>query len=286
MDTDIYRKFDKFCLLLQSYLCIAAVFVLTFGAAVLLSSLSAEAQTVYYLNSNQLNDHSLNWSTSNYWSNADGSSSSNIPDDVNGCIFAVGDGYMLRTPEVDDPQTFPYNDLGEYNKLYIGYNHNASSFDTGYLNLKCESVIIDNLVLGNGVIDQGLYDSHVTLQGAITVNGNATIMINDESSREDRELTIESSIAGSGTLNFTTAYRESRIGFHLTNSSNSFNGSVVIDNKSSISFEAEDVFVNASDITSAGDLTINANQTFNGPVNSTGGSFNFNVTPVQLEDNS
>ena len=87
-------------------------------------------------------------------------------------------------------------------------------------------------------------------------------MINDESSHEDRLLTIESGISGSGTLNFTTAYRESRIGFHLASSSNSFNGSIVVDNKSSISFEAEDVFVNASSITSAGDLTISANQTF------------------------
>ncbi len=287
MDTDIYRKFDKYCLLLQSYLSIAAILLLTFGIDAILFSSSALAEPpVYYLNSDQLNDHSLNWSTSDYWSNADGSSPSNIPDNVNGCIFAVGDDYMLRTPEVDTPQTFPYNEMGEYNKLYLGYNHNASEFDTGYLNLKCESVKIDNLILGNGVIDQGLFNSHVTLQGAITVNGNATVMINDESSHEDRLLTIESSIAGSGTLNFKTAFRETRIGFHLASSSNSFDGSVVIDNKSSISFEAEDVFVNAASITSGGDLTINANQTFNGPVNCTDGSFKINVTPVQLADDS
>ncbi len=278
MDTDIYRKFDKYCLLLQSYLSIAAILLLTFGIDAILFSSSALAEPpVYYLNSDQLNDHSLNWSTSDYWSNADGSSPSNIPDNVNGCIFAVGDGYMLRTPEVDTPQTFPYNESGEYNKLYIGYNHNASEFDTGYLNLKCESVKIDNLVLGNGVIDQGLFNSHVTLQGAITVNGNATVMINDESSHEDRLLTIESSIAGSGTLNFKTAFRETRIGFHLASSSNLFSGSVVIDNKSSLSFEAEDVFVNASSITSSGDITIRADQTFNAPLNCTDdSSFTFN----------
>ena len=281
MDTDIDRKFDKYCLLLQSYLCIAAAFVLTFGAFAFLVSSSAEAQTVYYLLNDQSPLHYPNdWSTAGEWSGGI------APDSTNGAIFTVGDGYMLRTPEVNDPQTFPYNKPGEYNKLYIGYNHNASAFATGYLNLKCKSVRIDNLILGNGVIDQGLYNSHVTLQGAITVNGNATVMINDESSSENRLLTIESSISGSGTLNFTTAYKESRIGFHLASASNSFNGSVIIDNKSSLSFDAENVFVNASSITSAGDLTINANQTFNGPVNCTDGSFKINVTPVQLADDS
>ena len=85
MDTEIYRKFDKFCLLLQSYLCIAAVFVLAFGTVVFLFSPSAEAQTVYYLKNDQSTvGTSQTWLTAGDWSG------NKAPGSVNGAIFTVG----------------------------------------------------------------------------------------------------------------------------------------------------------------------------------------------------
>ena len=65
--------------------------------------------------------------------------------------------------------------------------------------------------------------------------------------------------------------------FKLASASNAFTGSVVIDKKSRVAFNAVDVFKNATSITNAGDITIRANQTFNAPLNCTDdSSFTFN----------
>ena len=264
MDTEIYRKFDKFCLLLQSYLCIAAVFVLTFGAAVLLSSPSAEAQTVYYLQ----NDQSP-MGTSQTWKTAADWSGGIAPGSTNGVIFTVGDGYMLRAPgnaNTSTPENFPYKNGGDYNWLYLGYNHDATAYNTGYLNIKCPTVVINKLVLGNGTVYNGNDNLALTIQGTILVNGNGTLKSNNTSASDTRSMTVESSISGAGTLNFNTGEKtndDTKIGFYLNPvDSSGFTGNVIIDGNSKVSFEKANVFANASSITSAGDLTLNTNQMF------------------------
>ena len=175
MDTDIYRKFDKYCLLLQSYLCIAAVFVLTFGAAVLLSSPSAEAQSVYYLSRDQsATSPSRNWNSTDSWSlpsdyptfypdNAH-PSGSYIPGSNNGAIYVVGydvpgpnendpPGIWLRTPNQGSgtSDTFLKNGSGADNWLYLGYELDSNgqpyipqnAGNLAVLNVKCQTLMIN-----------------------------------------------------------------------------------------------------------------------------------------------
>ncbi|MBR6435112.1 MAG: hypothetical protein IKS45_01260, partial [Thermoguttaceae bacterium] len=172
MDVNIYRQFDRYCQLVRSYLRITAAFVLTFGAAVFLFSPSVEAQTVYYLNNDQDGHRDHNWTTAADWSGGI------APGSTSGAIFTVGDRYMLRAPgdgNTSTPQTFQGND----NWLYLGYNHDATAYNTGYLNIKCPTVVIDRLVLGNGTVYNGNDDLALTLQGTITVNGSGTLKSNN-----------------------------------------------------------------------------------------------------------
>ena len=282
-----YRQFDKFCLMLRSYLRIAAVIVLTFGTSVFLFSSSAEAQTVYYLSRDQADkDLGLNWNYQN-WSPVsaypaiypDAPTSNNYkPVNNNGAIYTVGDGFWLRAPgnaNTSTPENFPYKNGGDYNWLYLGYNHDATAYETGYLNIKCPTVVIDKLVLGNGTVYNGNDNLALTIQGTILVNGNGTLKSNNTKASDTRSMTVESAISGAGTLNFNTGEKTndaSKIGFYLNpDDSSGFTGNVNIDDKSKVSFEKANVFANASSITSAGDLTLNANQTFNN-LSGSGGS--------------
>ena len=146
------------------------------------------------------------------------------------------------------------------------------------------------MVLGNGTIYQGNDNLSETIKGTtgnigtIDVRGNAYIHINNvlksDGKADTRNFTIESAITGSGTLNLTANNKTDSATdymFKLESSSNTFTGSVVIDKYSRVAFNAVDVFVDASSITSSGDITIRANQTFNAPLNCTNdSSFTFN----------
>ncbi|MBR6437017.1 MAG: autotransporter-associated beta strand repeat-containing protein, partial [Thermoguttaceae bacterium] len=245
------------------------------------------------------------WSTAGEWSGGI------APDSTNGAYFAVGDGNTLRVPciytyapndtehlnPIYEPKTFPFLDGGTINSLYLGYSLQNGQLvpDTGYLTIKIPETTIDDLVIGNGTVYQGnnitqkinneTVNVPETLHGNITVKGNATFNIKNGDSSDNRTMTIESSIGGDGTLNFTTGKKTSGAGFTIASSLNSFSGPVTIDNKTRVTFTGVDAFKNASSITSEGYLTINANQTFNGPLNCTKGEFNFKVTVVQEDGN-
>lgn len=280
MDTDIYRKFDKYCLLLQSYLCIAVMVILTLEAIAIpclsfaQGEQSEDTRTVYYLIQSQEEQPywSHNWSTASDWS--DGIA----PSDTTSAIFTVGDGKWVRPTAV-----FPAG-TGEGNSLYLGYKPDGTTYDSGILNVKV-STTINDLVLGNGTIYQGNDNTTETIRGSMTVNGNAYITIHNVDHSDHRNFKIESSISGAGTLNLTTNYKtDSIIGFHLVPvDSSGFTGSVVIDDQSRVAFDTTNVFVNAGSITSAGDLTINADQTFNAPLNCTGGSVTFHNANLVLK---
>ena len=282
MDTVRYRKFDKLYRSLRSCLRIAVLIVLTFGTIAIpclsfaQDEQSEDTRTVYYLIQSQEEQAywSHNWSTASDWSGGI------APSDTTSAIFTVGNGYWVR-PTTEFPTG---TDKG--NSLYLGYKPDGKTYDSGVLNVKGSTTIYD-LVLGNGTIYQGTDNTTETIQGSMTVNGNAYITIHNVDHSDHRNFRIESSISGAGTLNLTTNYKtdsNSRIGFYLTPAdSSSFTGSVVIDNNSRVAFDTTNVFVNAASITSAGDLTINYNQTFNAPLNCTDGSVTLHNANLVLE---
>ena len=253
MNVNVYRQFDKFCLLLRSYLRIAAIFVLSLGTLAPLFSKSAEAQTVYYLQNDQSPvGTSQTWKTAADWSGGI------APGSTNGAIFTVGDDYWLRAPgdaNTSTPHIFPYKNGGDYNWLYLGYNHDATAYDTGYLNIKCPTVVINKLVLGNGTVYNGNDDLALTIQGTMDVRGDAYLHINNKTKSDgkadSRNFTIESAITGTGTLNLTAnkkTHSATDYMFKLESASNTFTGSVVIDKYSRVAFNAVDVFKSASSV--------------------------------------
>ena len=268
MNISIFRELDKINLLRRSYLCIAVMVIMTFGSITIpclsfaQDEQSEDTRTVYYLIQSQEEQPywSHNWSTASDWSGGV------APSDTTSAIFTVGDGKWVRPTAV-----FPAG-TGEGNSLYLGYKPDGTTYDSGILNVKGSTTIYD-LVLGNGTIYQGTDKTTETIQGSMTVNGNAYITIHNLNSDDYRIFRIKSNISGNGTLNLTTNYKMAYTGFHLVpDDSSDFTGSVVIDDQSTVAFDTTNVFVNASSITSAGDLTINANQTFNASLNCSAGS--------------
>lgn len=280
MNISIFRELDKINLLRRSYLCIAVMVIMTFGSITIpclsfaQDEQSEDTRTVYYLIQSQEEQPywGHNWSTASDWSGGV------APSDTTSAIFTVGDGKWVRPTAV-----FPAG-TGEGNSLYLGYKPDGTTYDSGILNVKV-STTINDLVLGNGTIYQGADNTTETIRGSMTVNGNAYITIHNVDHSDHRNFKIESSISGAGTLNLTTNYKtDSIIGFHLVPvDSSGFTGSVVIDNQSRVAFDTTNVFVNVASITSAGALTINADQTFNVPLNSTDGSVTLHNANLVLE---
>ena len=215
--------------------------------------------TVYYLVTDQHDSSKGTWSTSDVWSGGI------APSSETAAIFTVGcnednSEKWLRTPNGGET-TFPGG-----NSLYLGYNADLQTFESARLILKASTVIINDLVLGNGTVHQGVGGSYAaTLKGKVTINGTAsTFNIDNDNSSDTRSLTIESVLTGSGDLSFSSkneTHENSR--FILKSESNTFDGTVTIDSKSRLTFAKQNALYKATSITSAGELKLETNQTFN-----------------------
>ena len=236
-----------------------------------------------------------------HWDNADYWSQHIIPPQTCNSIFVVGDGFHLRAHNGTGytQQIFGTSDSTKPNFLYIGYgvdlttgtvDLNTYAFAALHLkgqNWVKDTITIDQLYLGNGEVFQGAAGSTMTLDGNVTIEGNAAFRNVAEAKsgddvKEDRVLIIKSRIHGTGTLNFEA---EKTHGLHtteiyITSENNDFSGNVCIDSgthvhiddehqehyyydyQTHLFLEGENALYNASMILNEGIVKITANQTF------------------------
>lgn len=236
-----------------------------------------------------------------HWDNADYWSQHIIPPDTCNSIFVVGDGFHLRAHNGTGytQQIFGTSDSTKPNYLYVGYgvdlttgtvNLNTYAFAALHLkgqNWVKDTITIDQLYLGNGEVFQGAAGSTMTLDGNVTIEGNAAFRNVAEAKsgddvKEDRVLIIKSHIHGTGTLNFEA---EKTHGLHtteiyITSENNDFSGNVCIDSGTHVHIDdehqesyyydyqthlfltGENALYKASIVLNEGIVKITANQTF------------------------
>ena len=235
------------------------------------------------------------WDHTDYWSEHV------IPPDTCNSIFVVGDGFHLRAHNGTGytQQIFGTSDSTKPNFLYIGYgvdlttgtvDLNTYAFAALHLkgqNWVKDTITIDQLYLGNGEVFQGAAGSTMTLDGNVTIEGNAAFRNvaeanNGDDVKEDRVLIIKSHIHGTGTLNFEA---EKTHGLHtteiyITSENNDFSGNVCIDSGTHVHIDdehqehyyydyqthlfltGENALYKASIVLNEGIVKITANQTF------------------------
>ena len=237
-----------------------------------------------------------------HWDNADYWSQHIIPTDTCNSIFVVGDGFHLRAHNGvgNTVQEFGTSDPTKPNYLYVGYGVDLTTgtvdlntYAFAALHLKVQNwvndtITVEQLYLGNGEVFQGAAGSTMTLDGNVTIEGNAAFRNvaeanNGDDVKEDRVLIIKSHIHGTGTLNFEA---EKTHGLHtteiyITSENNDFSGNVCIDSGTHVHIDDEhqehyyydyqthlfltgkNALYNASMILNEGIVKITADQTFN-----------------------
>ena len=237
-----------------------------------------------------------------HWDNADYWSQHIIPTDTCNSIFVVGDGFHLRAHNGvgNTVQEFGTSDPTKPNYLYVGYgvdlttgtvDLNTYAFAALHLkgqNWVNDTITVEQLYLGNGEVFQGAAGSTMTLDGNVTIEGNAAFRNvaeanNGDDVKEDRVLIIKSHIHGTGTLNIEA---EKTHGLHtteiyITSENHDFSGNVCIDSGTHVHIDDEhqehyyydyqthlfltgkNALYNASMILNEGIVKITADQTFN-----------------------
>ena len=232
------------------------------------------------------------WDLANFWSGG------KAPSEIDNSIFVVGNYFHLRTRDNVKTQTF--GDKNHNNKLYIGY---AVDLETGtvdlnsygdniygVLHLKSQRstekavVKVDNLYIGHGEVFQGSPDSTITLEGSLTIQGEATLRVVAERKEEieDRAFVINSDIHGSGILHIEAEKNHDlhKSELYISSSNNDFSGDVYIESGTRIAPGSEqeqeyynyqthlfltgkNALYNAAYILNEGKVEITADQKFN-----------------------
>ena len=233
-------------------------------------------------------DWNSNWNQSGYWE------SDKIPNNVQNTIFIVGDGYnnkhehisfRVRSDKSSQAQTQSFGVLGSNNSLYIGYKDGSCvghETDSDYFselkgilhlkgpsgnsdNPKPDYIKIENLVIGNGEIFQGAANAIVTLDGKLTVNGDAFIHIiaDANTDTETRSLVILSEVHGNGNITIKDDDPTNKDKVSLMNISrgdNPFTGTITIAEDTHVILSGKNAFGSASSFINNGLLEIQADQ--------------------------
>ena len=207
-----------------------------------------------------------NWNKSDFWSTGKN------PDTAKDSIFIVPGGMRVRSRNNMTTQTFGKE--SNHNSLYIGYDADGNTISTekGILHLKAavkqdDTVTIHDLVIGNGEIFQGAANAHVTLNGNVTVNGDAVFRLKAEATTntERRSFIVNSIISGGGNITFLIEDdKDTHVSLMSTSSSsNPFTGNVTIAPNTAVTLSGTDAFCHAASFTNNGTLYLGADQTLN-----------------------
>ena len=204
------------------------------------------------------------WNKGEFWSTGA------TPYSAKDSIFIVPGGMRVRSRNNMNIQYFGKENTT--NSLYIGYDADGKTISTenGILHLKAavqkdDSITINDLVIGNGEVFQGAANAHVTLNGNVTINGDAVFRLKAEAttSTERRSFIVNSTISGGGNLTFLIEDdKDTHVSLMSTSSeSNPFTGNVTIAPNTGVTLSGEDAFCNAASFTNNGTLYLGADQT-------------------------
>ena len=196
------------------------------------------------------------WGDTGYWSGA-------IPSTSTANNYYVGQGasgsIVFRTKDqgtTGSSDTFPSG-----NTLWMGYNTNGTfSAAQAQIGLKSWNFTVNDLQLGNALINQAMSDGTANLKGSMAVNGTVIFQF---SNAVGRKINVQSAISGDGTIELAA---QSSYDDNLTISSanNAFTGVLNVRPNSSVVLSGANAMKSASSIVigNGATLKLNAAQTF------------------------
>ena len=196
------------------------------------------------------------WGDTGYWSGA-------IPSTSTTNNYFVGQGatdsITFRTKDqvntANSSDTFPNG-----NTLWLGYNTNGTfSSALGQMALKSWNFTINDLQLGNSLINQAMKDGTANMKGAMTVNGTVTFQF---SNAAGRKINVQSPISGDGEI--TLWENSNNENLTISSANNAFTGTLNVSQNSSVVLSGANAMQNASSIVlnTGSTLKLSAAQTF------------------------
>ncbi len=197
------------------------------------------------------------WGSSGYWSGA-------IPSTSTANNYFVGQGatdsITFRTLVKSDGTPAESDKFPDGNTLWFGYNTDGTySTVQAVMALKAWNFTINDLQLGNSLINQAMTTGTANMLGAMTVNGTVTFGFADEA---DRIINVQSAISGNGEI--TLAENSNNENLIISSANNAFTGTLNVSQNSSVVLSGANAMKNASSIVlnSGSTLKLSAAQTF------------------------
>lgn len=196
------------------------------------------------------------WGDTGYWSGA-------VPSSSTANNYYVGQGVtdesiIFRTKASStsgSSDTFPNG-----NTLWLGYNTDGTfSSAQGAIALKSWNFTVNNLQLGNSLINQAMNDGTINLKGAMTVNGKVVFQFSDAAGRK---INVQSAISGNGEI--TLAENSNNENLIISSADNAFTGTLTVSKNSTVKLDGANALKNATSvfIDTGATLYVNADQDF------------------------
>ena len=196
------------------------------------------------------------WADSAYWSGA-------VPSTSTANDYYVGQGVtgssiVFRTKENannNSSDTFPTG-----NTLWMGYNTDGTfSSAQGQIGLKSWNFTIDNMQLGNSLINQAMKAGTINLKGSMSVNGTVEFQFGGAT---DRFINVQSAISGAGEI--TLVHNANKDNLIISSANNAFTGTLNVAENSGVNLTGANAMQNATSIVlnSGSSLKLSASEKF------------------------
>ena len=195
------------------------------------------------------------WADSAYWSGA-------VPTTSTANDYYVGQGatdnITFRTKDLNtnnSSDTFPAG-----NTLWMGYNTDGTfSAYQGQIGLKAWNFTVNNLQLGNSLINQAMNTGTINLKGSMAVNGTVVFQFG---SKTDRMINVQSAISGAGEI--TLVQNANNDNLIISHANNAFTGTLNVAQNSSVNLTGANAMKNASSVilNSGSSLKLSASEMF------------------------
>ena len=195
------------------------------------------------------------WADSAYWSGA-------VPSTSTANDYYVGQeatgNITFRTKDLNtanSSDTFPAG-----NTLWMGYNTDGTfSAYQGQIGLKAWNFTVNNLQLGNSLINQAMNTGTINLKGSMAVNGTVVFQFG---SKTDRMINVQSAISGAGEI--TLVQNANNDNLIISSANNAFTGTLNVAQNSSVNLTGANAMKNATSVVlnSGSSLKLSASEMF------------------------
>ncbi len=242
---------------------------MAFLIATLCLSSYVSAENIYQTKSMEAGKY---WGDSEYWSGA-------IPSTSTTNNYFVGQGatgsITFRTLVKSDGKPADSDKFPDGNTLWFGYNTDGtySTVQAG-MALKAWNFTINDLQLGNSLINQAMTTGTANMLGAMTVNGTVTFGFADEA---DRIINVQSAISGAGEITLVEGSNNENL--VISSANNAFTGTLTVSKNSTVRLDGSNALQNATSvfIDTGATLFVNAAQTFQNNVITGSGTLRVSV---------